>query len=55
MQELNSRQMFCTHCGEGLVDRQGKPAVQVKNEILEFSRLELEALLNVLQNVTLIG
>ncbi len=30
MQELNSRQMFCTHCGEGLVDRQGKPAVQVK-------------------------
>ena len=30
MQELSSRQMFCTHCGEGLVDRQGKPAVQVR-------------------------
>ena len=29
MTERNSRQMFCTHCGEGLIDRQGKPALQV--------------------------
>lgn len=34
MQELSSRQMFCTHCGEGLVDRQGKPAVQLYDEDL---------------------
>jgi hypothetical protein len=28
MNELK-RQMFCTHCGVGLIDRQGNPALQV--------------------------
>lgn len=31
---VDSRQMFCTHCGEGLVDRQGKPALQLYDEDL---------------------